>query len=644
MGFLVNIDNGGTFTDVCISNGGKIVHAKAITTPHDLTQCFMEAMKRGSRELYGDEDLARLIRETDCLRYSTTSGTNAVVEHKGTQVALLVEAGEEEAVYGAIARFGSSALWKAMVPERPCGIRVATDGTIDGHELTRIVNHLLAAGAQRLVVTLKSSVAEQNVKEALLDRYPRHLLGAIPFLISTELVQDPDHARRTSTAVINSYLHPGMEHFLYSAENICKQHHLKRPLLIFRNDGDSARVAKTTAIKTWGSGPRGGLEGTIAYSKLYGADTLVAMDIGGTTTDVSVVMDGKVPQNAYGEVEDMQTSFPLPELQSFGLGGSSIVKVVDGRIVIGPESVGAAPGPACFARGGTNATLTDALLIAGVLDPEQYLGGELKLDIERALLAVKTQVGESIGKNAQEAASAIIAAFQEQVGAHLAAIIAHAGRDPKQATLVAFGGGGPMIATGIAGAVGISRVIVPRFAAVFSAFGIGFSHLAHEYQVPVAGLDEGSLPAVKADMALRARRDMSGEGVDPESCRFVYSLWRAVDGKVEETPLADGTPPANLAGDARLTLKAVHALPSSDLAAPGGEKASAAPSAARVEVRVDAGKPSDVPVVRDRDLKPGHVLDGPCLVKGDYLTCLVAPAWRLRVTGNHDLVLEVHKQ
>ncbi|MBI4695147.1 MAG: hydantoinase/oxoprolinase family protein [Gammaproteobacteria bacterium] len=641
MGFLVNIDNGGTFTDVCISSGGKVVHAKAITTPHDLTQCFMEALKRGSRDLYGEEDLARLIRETECLRYSTTSGTNAVVEHKGTPVALLVEAGDEETVYGAIARFGSSDLWKAMVPERPSGIKVGADGAIDGHELTRIINQLLSVGAQRLVVTLKSAQAEQNVKEALLDRYPRHLLGAIPFLISTELVQDTDHARRTATSVVNSYLHPGMEHFLYSAENICKIHHLKRPLLIFRNDGDSARVAKTTAIKTWGSGPRGGLEGTLAYAKLYGDDTLVAMDIGGTTTDVSVVKGKSVPQNAYGEVDELQTSFPLPELQSFGLGGSSIVRVADGKIVIGPESVGAAPGPACFGRGGTNATLTDALLIAGVLDGEQYLGGELKLDVERALQAVKTQVGEHIGKNAQEAASAIIAAFQEEVGAHLAAVIKQAGRDPKQATLVAFGGGGPMIAAGIAGAIGMPRVIVPRFAAVFSAFGIGFSHLAHEYQVPAADAAGAALAAVKAELEVRARRDMYGEGVDPASCRYDYSLWRAVDGKVQESPLVDGKVPAD--ANARLTLKAVHELPSSALVAPGNEQASAAPTAGQTEIRLAAGKPVSVPVVHDKDLQPGHALAGPCLIKGDYLTCLVAAGWRLAVTSNHDVVLEVNK-
>ncbi|MGE3773928.1 MAG: hydantoinase/oxoprolinase family protein [Gammaproteobacteria bacterium] len=633
MGFLVNIDNGGTFTDVCISDGSRMVHAKSTTTPHDLTQCFMEAMRRGARELFGEDDLPRLIRETDCLRYSTTSGTNAVVEHKGTPVALLVDAGDEDLFFGAQG-IGASGLWRAMVPSRPSGIAVAADGAIDADELTRTVNQLLSLGAQRLVVCLRSAAAEQNVKSTLLNRYPRHLLGAIPFLISSELVNDGDLVRRAATAVINSYLHPGMEHFLYSAENVCKSQHLKRPLLIFRNDGDSARVAKTTAIKTWGSGPRGGLEGTIAYAKLYKLPTVVAMDIGGTTTDVSVVRNDKVALRPYGEVEDLPTSFPLPQLQSFGLGGSSILGVVDGRITIGPESVGAVPGPACFGRGGTHATLTDALLLLGVLDPDRYLGGELKLDRERARQALETNIGAALKLSPAQAASAVVAAFQQQVGEQLGKVIRAAGADPAQATLLAFGGGGPMIVSGIAEAIGIRRVVVPRLASVFSAFGIGFSHLAHEYQLP---LDEAAprLEAVKADLLSRARRDMAGEGVEPDACTYRYSLWRAVNGAVEESALTgDGGAP-----DARLTLKAVYELPSAMLIADSAQAGNAAPTSGSVDLDLGAG-PSAVDVHLDSELAAGHTAQGPCLLKGDYLTCLLGAGWKLRVSSNRDLVLE----
>ena len=188
---------------------------------------------------------------------------------------------------------------------------------------------MTAQGALRLVVALSSEAAEQNIRSALLDRYPRHLLGAIPFLISSELAEDADMARRTVTAVINSYLHPGMEHFLYGAENICKAQHLRRPLLIFRNDGDSARVAKTTAIKTWGSGPRGGLEGSLAYARHYDLDAVVAMDVGGTTTDISVVLDKTVKQLAYGEIRLKRMSKPrIGQFKASGVTPKRLVREV----------------------------------------------------------------------------------------------------------------------------------------------------------------------------------------------------------------------------------------------------------------------------------------------------------------------------
>ena len=331
------------------------------------------------------------------------------------------------------------------------------------------------------------------MKEQLLDRYPRHLLGAVPFLLSHELVSDPDHGRRVLSALLNSYLHPGMEHFLYGAENVCKQHHLARPLLIYRNDGNSARVAKTTAIKTWGSGPRGGLEGALAYASLYKESTIIAMDIGGTTTDVAVVADGRVRMNAYGHVEAATTSFAMPELQSFGLGGSSVIRVENGALKIGPESLGSVPGPACFGRGGTSATLTDALLLAGVIDGESYLGGELKLDSERAANAVRQHIAEPLKLSLADATERAIRAFEAEVAAVLVRALKAAGRDPARSTLLAFGGGGPMIASGIARDAGIRRIIVPHMAAVFSAFGIGFSSLAHEYQSSLASIGSNRL-------------------------------------------------------------------------------------------------------------------------------------------------------
>ena len=638
MTILVNIDNGGTFTDVCISDGDKVVHAKSATTPHDLTQCFLDVLKRGSQELYGENDAARLIREAECLRYSTTAGTNAVVEHKGTPVAVLVEAGEESSVYGAIERLGDSALWRAMVPQAPVGIAVAADGSIDAGELTGLINGLLAGGALRLVVALSSDVAEQNIKATLLDRYPRHLLGAIPFLISFELAQDPNNARRTVTAVVNSYLHANMEHFLYGAESICKEQHLKRPLLIFRNDGASARVAKTTAIKTWGSGPRGGVEGAVAYARHYALDTLVAMDVGGTTTDISVVNDNTVRQRAYGEIEDVPTSFPLPSIHSFGVGGSSVVRVVDKAITIGPDSLGAAPGPACYGRGGTEATLTDAMLFAGILDADSYLGGELILDRERAEHALTSNVGTALGLDANGAAVAIIKAFEQTIAEQVMVAVKSSGREPAATTLLAFGGGGPIIASGIATAAGIKRVVIPRLSSVFSAFGIGFSHLAHEYQAP---FDPGAIAAQRDELETRARRDMYGEGVEPDECSYSASLWSARGEDAVERPLnGDAIALPDDESDARLTVRGVYQLPALTFVAEAIKSYTVAATSNSVEIVLGDGNKHTMAVFDDAALSPGAEIVGPALIRGSYLTCLIAPSERVRVSSNGDLFLE----
>ena len=618
---------------------GRIAHAKSPTTPHDLTQCFLEVLKRGSRELDGEDDAARLIRAADCRRYSTTSGTNAVVEHKGTAVALLVDAGQEERVYGAAASLDDNALWNARVPQAPVGIKVGKDGASDAGDLTTIISQLLAQGALRLVVALSSEAAEQNIKSALLDRYPRHLLAAIPFLISSELAQDANLARRTVTAVINSYLHAGMEHFLYGAENICKEQHLRRPLLIFRNDGDSARVAKTTAIKTWGSGPRGGLEGSLAYARHYNLDAVVAMDVGGTTTDISVVVDKTVKQLAYGEIEGAATSFALPTIHSFGVGGSSVLRVVSGAITIGPDSVGAVPGPACFGRGGTSATLTDALLIAGVLDPHKYLGGELVLDRARAEQAMRAEIAEPLKLELKQAVAAVISTFQATVGRQVSEAIKQSGRAPASAVLLAFGGGGPIIAAGIAQAAGIKRVVIPRLSSVFSTFDISFSHLAHQYQTPVAA--NSDISALRSDLRRRVERDMYGEGVDPAQCRYDVSLWTAAgEHAVERPQTGDKASVAADESDPRLTVRAIFELPTTQLLADTVTSHNQVNSGATVEINLNGKGAVKLALIEDAALKPGDEVNGPALVRGSYLTCVVAADWRLRVSSNGDLFVE----
>jgi N-methylhydantoinase A/oxoprolinase/acetone carboxylase beta subunit len=642
MGLLVNIDNGGSFTDAFATDGQRVASVKSPTTPHDLSQCFVETLTRLSQELYGSENLAQLLGDTDHLRYSTTSGTNAVVEHKGSPVGVIVALGEEQSLYGAADTLGQSGLWQAMVPSAPVGLDTNND-EVDEAALMDCFTTLISHGVSRVVVALPSPVNEALVKDVVLERYPRHLLGAIPVLFSHELVRDVNHGRRLLSAVVNSYLHPGMEHFLYGAERVTKQNHLASPMLIYRNDGDSARVAKTTAIKTYGSGPRGGMEGAAAYAGFYGSDNMIAMDIGGTTTDISTVIDGAPAELAHGKIgdEEIPSSLAMGDIVSIGYGGSSMVRVKNGEIIIGPESVGSAPGPACFGRGGNVATITDALLLAGIIDPDNYLGGEIKLDKALAESVIQQEIAEALGASVEAAIDQMIGAYERQIANHMKDIVESRGLDAGNSDMLAFGGGGPMNANGIADAAGFNRLIIPAYASVFSAYGIGFSDLSHHYSVPAGEVEIRGEEAVIAEMRLRAGRDMYGEGIEEGSWNEQVVVSGATDGRVNSREYQSGVIGniGNGMDDVALELKATHSL--QHLSLSSVENVGTKNATVIGEASVNLGEQQMIlPVYSLKAAQAGEAGVGPALFRDDYLTCLIHSGWSFEVSSNGDLIVE----
>ena len=292
---LINIDNGGTLTDICVVDGTDVRYTKTLTTPFDLSRCLFDGLSKASALFYVEEKLAALLQSTDYIRYSTTQGTNALVQRKGPRLGLLTT---DPTLCEALAPTAEEEdLLAALVGDRYAVIDVAVDDAELAAILVEHVNGLAARGASRLVISIggdNGAEQEKRVKNHLLRLYPRHLLGAIPLLFSWELVADRDNARRTWSALLNAFLHPAMERFLFNAESRLRASRTRRPLLIFRNDGGSSRVAKSSAIKTYSSGPRGGLEGTRALARGYGFRHLLMVDVGGTTTDLGVVTDGAV--------------------------------------------------------------------------------------------------------------------------------------------------------------------------------------------------------------------------------------------------------------------------------------------------------------------------------------------------------------
>ncbi|MFG1479632.1 hydantoinase/oxoprolinase family protein [Xanthobacter sp. V4C-4] len=639
MSLQINIDNGGTLTDICILSDDQVRKTKVLTTPYDLSKCFFEGLTKASGVLYGAPDVKRLLEEVDLIRYSTTQGTNAICERKGPRLGLILDAGARDLPSRLAAH--DQDVFEALVGDRIAYLDAAVVTGADADvEVVKAINTLTAAGANRLVVSF-GGADFQSVENAFrlvaLRKYPRHLLGAVPILYGSDLTTDTDGERRTWTALINSFLHPSMEAFLFNAENRLRAYRTKNPLLIFRNDGDASRVAKTIAIKTYSSGPRGGMEGVKAFSRRYGFTDSVSIDVGGTTTDIGQYKDGTVTEVRRGHVEGISVSFPLCEILSAGAGGSSIFKVVDGRIVIGPESVGAVPGPACFGRGGQQATITDASLLSGLFDPASYFGGGMGLDLDRAAAAVTANIATPLGVSLDDALLRMEFAYEEKIAAELHRFT----RISPETVMLAFGGAGPLNACGVADKAGIRRVAIPQMAAVFSAYGIGACDISQRYQVTLA--DPADLGKTLETLRVKAARDMFAEGC-AEGTYAIEARLNADfgDGRVESVAL-DGTPqvPAAFAGarSVELELKAVKSLRAA------GEKAAAfapgAPATAHGKRHVlirDHGR-IDVPVYRLADLAEGAFASGPAILEEDYFTCRVPDGWQFVISDAGDILL-----
>lgn len=642
MGLQINIDNGGTLTDICIIGDDAVRKTKVLTTPYDLSKCFFDGLHKASAVVYGEPDLKRLLEEVDLIRYSTTQGTNAICERKGPRLGLILGDNDRE-LPGLLAEHDPE-VYEALVGNRVELIEASTfkSGETD-LAIVKAINKLTAAGAHRLVVSFSGAGAtgrETEFKKVALRKYPRHLLGAVPILYGSDLSSDPDILRRTWTALLNSFLHPAMETFLFNAEKRLRQYRTKNPLLIFRNDGDASRVAKTTAIKTYSSGPRGGMEGVKTFAQRYGFRDVVSIDVGGTTTDIGQYLDGTVAEVRRGRVEGINVSFPLCSIMSAGAGGSSIVKVVDGRITIGPESVGAVPGPACFGRGGKEATITDACLLSGLFDPKSYFGGGMSLDTERATAAIMTNVANPLGIGLDGALLRMEIAYEEKIAGELHRFT----KISEDTVMLAFGGAGPLNACGAAEKAGIRQVVVPAMAAVFSAYGIGSCNISQRYSVTLENLNKKGLALALDELKAKAARDMYAEGVEEGAYEMKSRLVADLgDGREVFYPLSEAAEiPAALGKPKSVELelsatKSMHAGAVSRASfVPGGI---AKADGMRNVLSLERGR-AEVPVYRLSQLKPGDHGTGPAIVEEDYFTCRVLEGWTFVISDAGDILLK----
>jgi N-methylhydantoinase A/oxoprolinase/acetone carboxylase beta subunit len=368
---------------------------------------------------------------------------------------------------------------------------------------------------------------------------------------------------------------------------------------------------------------------------MYGLDHTLMMDVGGTTTDIGAVRGGEVAPDERGTIEGVRISYPVSNVHSSGVGGSSVISVVDGRITVGPRSVGAAPGPACFGFGGKEATITDVNLLLGVLDADTYLDGTFRLDADRSAAVITKAIAEPLGISLEEALLRMEQAYFQAL-AHAFAHLAE-----QDTTLVAFGGAGPMSAAGAARPAGVQTVLIPRMAAVFSAFGIAFSDIGKTYEVGVPEPTTASAAATYDEMLARARRDIFQEGYDLDDCETEVLLTvEDTDGSAAESrPYQPGDAEGFPGKLVSLRLSVTAVLPHPEVA----------PDVDVPEIQVTSNETRlirSAPDVVDKvqvfvltELPPGGRGEGPAIVEGPFFTARVLPGWQFRVTASGDLLL-----
>lgn len=479
--YFVGVDSGGTFTDVVAFdvNRGVIQTTKVSSTPSDPSQAFFDGIdqieKRFGIRL---QDIERLI-------FGTTVATNAILEYKGAQTGLLVTEGNRDLLE--IQRQKRRRLYdllvekpKPLVPRRwSFGVheRVGASGEVvcalTPAEIDRVVEVVKAAGVESVAISFLFSFLHPEHELQLAEAVRKRIPG-IYVSTSSDVCPEFREYERTATVVANAYVMPKIDRLASHLEQGLKDRGYDGSLRIIQSNGGlmSCEQARAYPVRTLLSGPAGGVVGAAAVGLLSEARDLITMDMGGTSLDVGVVQGSQTKLSQEGFLAGFPVKVPQLDVHTIGAGGGSLARFRRGTLRVGPESAGAVPGPVCYGRGGTEPTSTDAAVALGFVDPQYFLGGEMKLDKPAAERAIEKYIAEPLGLGLHEAAMSIVRVQVANMAKGIRAVTVEKGLDPREFTLMPFGGAGSLYAGLIAEEIGITSIIVPIQASVLSALGM----------------------------------------------------------------------------------------------------------------------------------------------------------------------------
>lgn len=518
--YRIGIDVGGTFTDlVAVDEHGRVTLAKTASTPADQSIGVMDGLT-----LLADavgRDLAGLLRETDRIVHGTTVATNALLERKGARAGMLTTEGHRDVIE---MREGlKDDRYNLRMPPpvplvpraRRLGVRerMRWDGRVqtklDRASLDGAIAKLKASGVEAVAVcylhAYRDGRHEQATKKALVRAMP-----GVYVSLSSEVLGQIKEYERFGTTTVNAYVGPALSKYLGSLAERLGQAGYQRDVLIMQSHGGVTPISESVRLAAGAvlSGPAGGIAGSRYCARLTGEGNLITFDMGGTSTDIAL-LDGGEPQLS-GErmIAGSKLALPSIDIHTLGAGGGSIARVDEGGILhVGPESAGADPGPACYGRGGTAATVTDANVVLGFLDPENFLGGRTRLDAERARRVV-ADVATKLGVDLVTAAEGVHRVVDTNMAEGIRLVSVRRGADPRRFALLSFGGAAGLHVTEVARMLEIGRVIVPRVASVLSAWGM----LATDLRYELVRTHVGEVQKVGADTLRKLFGEMEADG------------------------------------------------------------------------------------------------------------------------------------
>jgi N-methylhydantoinase A len=553
--YRIGIDVGGTFTDlVAVDDFGSATLAKVLSTPEDPSIGVLDGLKLLADTL--GLELGPLLSETERIVHGTTVATNALLEHKGARIGLLTTEGHRDVIEMREGLKDDRYNLRLPPPEQlvprklRLGVheRMRADGRVeiplDPVSLDRALDQLQEEDVEAIAVcylhAYRDPSHERVTKEAVERRFPGCYVS-----LSSDVLPQIKEFERVSTTVVNAYVGPALSRYLVRLERRLADAGYDGPTLIIQSHGGVAPIDEAARLAAGAvlSGPAGGVAGSAYAARLLGEGNLIPFDMGGTSTDISLIVKGQ-PSIATGRrVAGHTIALNSLDIASIGAGGGSIARVDAGGILhVGPESAGAVPGPACYGAGGNAATVTDANLVLGYLDPSSFLGGRRHLDRAAAEAAVD-RIAEALGIDRLAAARGIHRVVNTTMAEGVRLVSVRRGVDPRNFALLAFGGASGLHATDIARQLDLSRVVVPRVAAVLSAWGMLATDLRFEVARTHIGdtkaLDGGAIKLLfeemEADGVGRLRASAgSGSGAGPGS-----GSGAGFDGPVRTTRSAD---------------------------------------------------------------------------------------------------------